>query len=229
MTTKMLRKPRISILASGEGTLAESFAKGVAEGKIAAEIGLLICSKESAPVLKRVEHWNSKWNLGVETTVINNKTHPEGQRPRGQSRQSSEEICTQLRRFDTDITLLLGYMVIANEPFIAQWGYNPNKTSTANKMRAFNFHPGLLPLTAKTYKTGSAALMLQEYQSGRLLTAGHAVHAVAQDVDTGPIFRTTFVPIVPEDTAISLSDRIKLNQQETMVSVATDIISQWHS
>ncbi len=205
-----LHIPKIAVLASGGGTTAEAYARAIHEERIKAEIGLLIVSKQSAGILDKAARWNQEWGFDVKPVVVNNGLFPGGSRDRGQSEESATEICRLLDEASADLALQLGYMIIANDPYIAEWGFVPEHHKSPYQARALNWHPGLLPLTADTYGSGASEVMLSAYGSGEITEAGHTVHALAQEVDGGPIVTSTPVPIEATDDADTLFDRIQL-------------------
>lgn len=202
-------RPRIAVLASGGGTTAHALAHGIREGQTHAEIDLVIASKASAGILDLVAAWNTKWGFDTRTEVIGNFTHPTGPRERGQSQESSEAICRVLSEEKIDLVLQLGYMVIGNDPYISEWGFVPGRDESIFDSKALNWHPGLLPLTADTYGDGASQSMLDAHARGLITEAGHSVHAVAQEVDGGPLFASHPVPILEGDTKEALFERVQ--------------------
>ncbi len=202
--------PRIGILASGGGTTAEALARAIHDGQINAEIGLVISSRKNAGILEKVERWNADWGFVVEPAVINNYTHPEGPRMRGQSQEAAEVICELGQKNGLNLFAQLGYMVIGNDPYICEWGFIPEKHSSIYQARAINTHPGTLPLTADTHGDGASELMLTAYRKGEITEAKHSLHVVAEEVDAGPLIAEHPVTIEFGDTKETLFDRIQL-------------------
>lgn len=216
--------PRVAILASGGGTTAEAYAEAIHDQRIEAEVPLLIASKASAGVLEKAVHWNTDWGFDVRSEVVGKATHPDGPRARGQSEETSTEICRLLDEERIDIVLQLGYMVIGNDPYVSEWGFVPERHTSLYEARALNWHPGLLPLTEDTYGAGASEVMVDAYLRGEIDRAGHTVHVVAQKVDGGPIVTETPVPIEPTDTADALFDRIQLIEKAVTPYVADSFI-----
>lgn len=215
-----LHRPKIAILASGEGGTAEAYARAVCEERIDHEIGLVIVSKEDAGILKRVERWNEKWGFDTKSVVINKQLYPGGPCERGQTEDEAEAICAELARNETDIAIQLGYLVIGNDPYTQEWGFLPRIHTSPYQARALNSHPGLLPLTADTYGPNASRLMIGAYRRGEINKATHTIHCVAQEVDAGPIVAEQPVEILPSDTEETLFKRIrKVEQTETPYAV----------
>ena len=70
--------------------------------------------------------------------------------------------------------------------------------------RILNIHPSLLPAFAGMVAPGPQAAAL----AAGVSVSGCTVHLVTADVDGGPILAQAEVPVLPDDTAESLSDRI---------------------
>lgn len=220
-----LHIPRITILASGDGTTAEACVQGIAEGKIAAEIGLVIASKPSAPILEKVKQWNALWGMDIQSEVVNNRMYPHGPRKRGQSQESAEKICELLKESHTELVLQLGYMVIGNDPYIEEWGFVPARHTGPFAARAFNWHSGLLPLTANTDGEGAAEIMLAAERAGKIEKAGHSVHGVAHAVDAGPVVLETPVPVYPGDSVETLKARVHKTGLEITVQAVNMLLA----
>jgi phosphoribosylglycinamide formyltransferase 1 len=98
---------------------------------------------------------------------------------------------------DADLIILAGFMRILGAPFCAEF-----------TGRMLNIHPSLLP----AYKG------LHTHQ--RVLEAGEpahgaTVHYVTPELDGGPLVRQARVPVLPTDTAATLSARVQ--QQEHII------------
>jgi phosphoribosylglycinamide formyltransferase-1 len=204
-----LHRPRLAILASGAGTTANALVRGIKDGRLNAEVGLVIASKASAGILDLVQKWNNEWGFDVKPQIIGKKTHPGGPRERGQSEETSVAICEAFRENRTDVVLQLGYAIIGNDPYIAEWGFVPGRDNSVFDSKALNWHPGLVPLTADSHGDGASDIMLKAYRAGEITEAGHTVHAVAQEIDMGPVFAEHPVRIEEDDTKESLFQRVQ--------------------
>ena len=89
-----------------------------------------------------------------------------------------------------DLVLLAGFMRILGDAFVQRYAG-----------RLLNIHPSLLPAFAglQTHQRAIAA--------GCKL-AGCTVHFVTPTLDHGPIVAQAVVPVLPDDTAETLSDRV---------------------
>ncbi|WP_296978302.1 phosphoribosylglycinamide formyltransferase [Thermobacillus sp. ZCTH02-B1] len=116
-----MAKLKVAVFASGNGTNFQALADGARDGRIDAEIRLLICDKPGAPVIGRAEA------AGIETYVFRPRDYP--------SREAYErEILAELERRGVELVVLAGYMRIVT-PVLVDAYYG----------RMINVHPSLLP------------------------------------------------------------------------------------
>ena len=112
---------KIAVFASGSGTNYEAIAQACAEGRIDAEVVLLVCDKPGAKVLERAERF------GTETFVFSPKSYD------GKAAYEAE-IVRRLDASGAELVCLAGYMRIVGETLLASYGG-----------RIINIHPALLP------------------------------------------------------------------------------------
>lgn len=89
-----------------------------------------------------------------------------------------------------DIIACAGFMRLMTPAFVTKW-----------QDRMINIHPSLLPLF-KGLHTHQRAI------DAGMLISGCTVHAVRPEMDEGPILGQAAVPILPGDTAETLSQRV---------------------
>lgn len=119
----------------------------------------------------------------IPTAVIQLKNYPD-------RRSYGEALLKQLQAWQTDIVALAGFMLLV-----------PPVVIKAFEHRILNIHPALLP----SFKGLNAQKQALDY--GVRIT-GCTVHLVDEGMDTGPIILQAAVPVLPDDTEESLSDRI---------------------
>lgn len=95
-----------------------------------------------------------------------------------------------LRNAGAELVCLAGYMRLLSQDFLARW-----------HDRVINIHPSLLP----AFRGMNA--QAQALAAGVKL-AGCTVHVVRHEVDSGPIIAQAAVPVLAEDTAERLAERI---------------------
>jgi len=111
---------RLGILLSGRGSNFEAIARNVHEGKIPAEIAVVISNKEGAAGLA------SAREMGLTTRLIPSQ---------GKEREAFDrEVVAVLNDFKVDLVCLAGFMRILSPYFIRQF-----------PRRILNIHPALLP------------------------------------------------------------------------------------
>jgi folate-dependent phosphoribosylglycinamide formyltransferase PurN len=89
-----LHNPSVAILASGSGSTAEAFIHATQDGRVAADVGLIICNNppEKAGIFTRIERLNRELGLDIEATEIGDRTHRRSGLWRGQTLEESAAI-----------------------------------------------------------------------------------------------------------------------------------------
>jgi len=115
------RKGRIGVLISGRGSNMLAIAAACRDGRIEAEIRVVVSNLAGAPGLTRAAE------LGIETAAVT----------KGESRNREEhdlKVASELKSRDVDLVCLAGYMRLLSPAFIREF-----------RGRILNIHPGLLP------------------------------------------------------------------------------------
>lgn len=215
--------PRIAILASGGGTTAEAFIRAAQAGEINVGVGLVICSRQDAGVIRRVADLNAEFGLTIETVVINDKTHPaaDGEDvPAGQQTGGEEAaILAKLLSGSYDLVALMGYMKLIGPNLVQAFGWLP-EYSSAFQAKMLNTHPGLLPDTAGFYGANIQQYVLDHH----LPYGGQTLHVVSAQYDAGPIIAEHKVPVEPGDTADSLFARVQAVEKQFLPKDIEDFI-----
>lgn len=116
-----MAKLNIAVFASGSGSNFQALADAARDGRIDADIRLLVCDKPHAQVVKRAEA------AGIETFIFRPCDYP--------SREAYErEILNELTRRGIDLVVLAGYLRIVTAVLVK-----------AYEGRMINVHPSLLP------------------------------------------------------------------------------------
>ena len=115
-----MAKRRIGILISGRGSNMVALLDAISEGRLDAEVAVVISNVEHAEGLRRARE------RGVETLFINHK---------GRTREEHDtEMIRELKRRDVSLVCLAGYMRLISSVFVR-----------AFENRILNIHPSLLP------------------------------------------------------------------------------------
>ncbi len=142
----------------------------------------------------------SAQEAGIPTEVVDHKDF--------ENREDFEdEIQDRLENYDIDLIVLAGFMRILTSGFVENW---PD--------RMINIHPSLLP-DYKGLNTHQRAI-----DDGKK-EAGCSVHFVIPDLDSGPVILQKRVPIMDDDTADTLADRV-LEQEHIAYPEAIRILAQ---
>ncbi len=190
----------ISFLASHGGSSAKAIIAAIRNGKLAANVGILITNNRDAAILH--------WCLDNEVNVrhISSKTH------RGEE-NADEAISTVLQEAGTDIVLCSGYMK----------AIGPN-TLAAFPSRILNIHPALLP------KHGGKGLYGDRVHEAVLAAGetvtGASVHYVTAGIDEGPCILQQQVEVLPTDTVESLRTRVQAIEPDLYLAALRKILDQ---
>ena len=114
-------KHRLAVFASGEGTNFEAIARACADGRIDAEVVLMVCDKPAAPVVGKAAR------MGIRSFVFSPKYY-------GSKAEYEAEIVRRLDAEKVELVCLAGYMRILSDVLL-----------NAYEGRIINIHPSLLP------------------------------------------------------------------------------------
>ncbi len=116
-----MEKGRIAVLLSGRGSNFRALYRATKEGRIPAEIVLVISDKKEAPGLQSAREY------GIEALYIRRKDFPD--------RVSFDmKIAEEIEKRKVDLICLAGYMRVLSPEFVRKF-----------RWRIMNIHPALLP------------------------------------------------------------------------------------
>lgn len=116
-----MKRVRLAVFASGSGSNYEAIAEACSDGRIDAEIVLLVCDKPGAKVLERAKRF------GTECFAFTPKEY--------ESREAYESVLAKmLDEREVDYVCLAGYMRIVGKVLLERYAE-----------RIINIHPSLLP------------------------------------------------------------------------------------
>lgn len=137
---------------------------------------------------------------GIPAQVLNHRDFP--------SREAYDEVLVRhLKESSVELVVLAGFMRLLSPLFIRSF---PN--------RIMNIHPALLPAFP------GLRVQAQALAHG-VRFAGCTVHFVSEECDEGPIILQAVVPVLPDDTEASLSERI-LAQEHRIFPMAIQLYSE---
>jgi phosphoribosylglycinamide formyltransferase, formyltetrahydrofolate-dependent len=175
---------KISVLVSGRGTNLQSVIDAIESGEIKNAEIACVISNK-----KEAYALQRAENHGIEKIFVNPADFD--------SRfEYDEKVLSILKEKETDLVLLAGYLKIISDSIITEY-----------KNRIINIHPSLLP----SFKGLNAQEQAIDY--GVKFT-GCTVHFVEPDLDAGPIIMQKVIPVLENDTAESLSDRLLVEENK---------------
>ena len=171
---------RLAILLSGSGTTLQNLLDRIADGRLAAEIVLVVSSKADAFGLERAR------SAGVPTSTISRKEA-------GSLEAFSEEVFAACREARADLVCMAGFLQLLRVPdeFLG---------------RVMNIHPALIPaFCGKGFYGNRVHEAVLEYGAK---VSGCTVHFADNEFDHGPIILQRTVPVLDDDTPDSLAVRV---------------------
>lgn len=182
MPNQTNRSPlRLGVLGSGKGSNFRSIADAIAEGKLHAEVRVVVSDFEDAGILSLARERGLRAEY-ADPGRFRTKMEPEAE----------ARLVELLREAGVELVVLAGYMRMIKAPLLEAF---PN--------RIVNIHPSLLP------KFPGLEAWKQALEAGAAET-GCTVHYVDSGMDSGPILGQAKVPVLPGDTPETLHARIQV-------------------
>jgi phosphoribosylglycinamide formyltransferase 1 len=184
---------RIGVLASHQGTNFQAIVNACRQGRVQANIALLICNNSDAPVMARAR------KSGVPAVHLSSLTHPS-------SGVLDESMNNHLDDENIDLVVLAGYMKKLGPRVLA-----------AYRDRIINVHPSLLPRHGGPGFYGSR-VHKAVIESGDSET-GATVHMVNDDYDMGKTLLQEKITVKVDDTPDSLAERLHPIEHKLLIEV----------
>jgi phosphoribosylglycinamide formyltransferase-1 len=185
---------RLGVLGSGKGSNFRAIMESINDGKLLAEVRIVISDVEDAGILTFARDYQ------IPALYV----HPGKYRTKLEL-EVEQDIVRLLQEADVEFVVLAGFMRVVKEPLLE-----------AFPRRIINIHPSLLP------KFPGLGAWKQALEAGEQVT-GCTVHYVDSGVDTGPIIAQREVPILSGDTADTLHARIQQQEHELLPAVLQGI------
>ncbi|HLH55071.1 MAG TPA: phosphoribosylglycinamide formyltransferase [Verrucomicrobiae bacterium] len=176
---------KIGVLGSGKGSNFVAIAKGILEGKVPAQVSLVLSDVPGAGILARAEEFGLHAHY-IDPGKFRTKMDDAAERA----------YVTALQEARVDLVVLAGFMRVLKGEFLR-----------AFERRIINIHPSLLPAFP------GLEAWKQALDYGVKVT-GCTVHFVDAGVDAGPIIGQQTVPVLPGDTPETLHQRIQTAEHE---------------
>ncbi len=185
----------VAVLISGRGSNMQALVRASHEPDYPAKIACVISNDPTAGGLV----WAQK--EGIPTAVVNHKDY-------GSDREGFEAaLDAVIKKHDAQLVCLAGFMRILTPWFVDAW-----------RDRLINIHPSLLPAFTGLHVQQKAI----DYGAK---VSGCTVHFVRAEMDHGPIIVQAAVPVMADDTELSLSERI-LEQEHNVYPIAVRWIAE---
>ena len=170
----------IGVLGSTNGTDLQFIFNAIDEGKLDANVSVVISNKEDSYILKRAQAHNTQ-NVFI--------SH------RNKDREDFDsEMTMVLREHNAELILLIGFMRILSSKFCSQW-----------KGKILNVHPSLLP----KYAGGMDTNVHEEVLKNNDKETGCTIHLVTDEVDKGPVVIQKKCLVDSDDTIESLKAKVQ--------------------
>ena len=176
---------RLGVLGSGKGSNFVAIADSIATGKVPAEVAVVLSDVESAGILEQ-----------ARGRKISAKFIPPGKFRTKLQDDAECAYVSALQEANVDLLVLAGFMRVLKGEFLR-----------AFEGRIVNIHPSLLP------SFPGLEAWKQALDHGVKVT-GCTVHFVDAGVDSGPIIGQHTVPVLEDDTAEALHQRIQVAEHE---------------
>lgn len=193
-TTTTTTDKRIAIFASGNGTNAENLIRYFNDGKHGAEVVLVICNRQYAPVIEKAER------LGVKACFT----------PRADINDPGTMLGL-LERHSVDIIVLAGFLLMV-PPFLIE----------RYRDRIVNIHPSLLPKYGGKGMYG-ANVHKAVVDAGEKET-GITIHLVSENYDEGRIIFQARTTVEPDDTPVDVERKIHQLERQHYARVVRDAL-----
>ena len=170
----------IGVLGSTNGTDLQVIFNAIDEGKLDANISVVISNKEDSYILKRAQAHNT------QNVFISHKN---------KDRENFDsEMTMVLKEHSVELILLIGFMRILSSKFCNQWNG-----------KILNVHPSLLP----KYAGGMDTNVHEEVLKNNEKETGCTIHLVTDEVDKGPIVIQKRCLVDSDDTIESLKAKVQ--------------------
>lgn len=188
----MTDRTRVAVLISGGGSNMAALIEAARAPDAPHRIALVLSNNPDAGGLAIARA------SGIEAIAIDH-------RPFGKDREAHErQIHAALEAAGVQVVALAGYMRVLTPWLVGRWSG-----------RMLNIHPSLLPKYPGLH-THARAIEAGDTE------AGCTVHLVTDGVDEGPIIGQARVPVLPDDTAEALAQRVLVAEHALYPTVLTE-------
>ena len=191
---------RLVVLISGNGSNLQAILDACANGRLPAQVVLVVSNRAEAYGLERAARAN------IPAVCL--------PKPKGQERRAYDaELARLVQKSRPDWVVLAGWMRILSADFLSTF---PG--------RVINLHPALPGTFQGTHAIERA---FEAYHRGEISHTGVMVHQVPDEgVDSGPVLALQAVPIYPQDNLEKLEARVHQVEHSLLVEALAALILQ---
>ncbi len=191
----------IAVFVSGGGTNLQAIIDQIADHRLCGvHIACVVASQDRCFALQRAR------SAGIPTHVVKRSSFTE-------PASFDQALLNILRPYQVQLVVLAGYLTLLGPDFLA-----------AYKGRVINIHPSLIPAFSGTgfygIKPHEAAL------AWGVRLSGATVHLVDTAYDHGPIILQKAVPVLADDTAQTLQQRVMQDAEQVILPQAIALFAQ---
>ena len=185
---------KLAVLASGRGSNLQAIINACQRKDFPAEIVLVFSNNPKAYALERAKA------AGIATAGLSHKKYP------GARIAFDREVSRYLAESGAELVVLAGYLRLLSGEFVSNWAH-----------RMINIHPSLLP----AFKGLRAH---EQVLDAGVKYSGCTVHYVVPEMDAGPIIAQAVVPVLADDTPITLGRRV-LREEHKLLPTVIELIA----
>ena len=194
----MTPRARLVVLISGHGSNLQAILDACTSGELNAAVVAVISNRSEAFGLERARQ------VGVPALVL--------PKLKDQDRNTYDaRLADLVLAYQPDWVVLAGWMRLLSMSFLSHF---PN--------RVLNLHPAL---PGAFPGTEAIARAFEAYQRGKIQSTGVMTHLVPDEgVDAGPVLAQIELPITPQDTLETLSERVHQAEHQLLVQTLQQLI-----
>ena len=182
----MTHRLRLAVLLSGGGTTLQNILDRIADGRLDAEVAVVLSSRADAYGLERARQ------AGVPTVTVARKAYPDVQ-------SFNDAAHAALEPYAAELAVLAGFLSL----------FQPRARYAG---RVLNIHPALIPSFCGEGFYGHR--VHEAVLASGVKVSGCTVHFADDQYDRGPIILQRCVPVLDDDTAETLAARVLALEHE---------------
>lgn len=182
----MAHRLRLAVLLSGGGTTLQNLLDHIADGRLSAEVAVVVSSRADAFGLERAR------GAGIPALTVARKGHADVP-------AFNDALHAALEPYAADLVVLAGFLSL----------FQPRARYAG---RVLNIHPALIPSFCGEGFYGHR--VHEAVLASGVKVSGCTVHFADDQYDRGPIILQGCVPVLDDDTAETLAARVLALEHE---------------